>query len=360
MEFCEEDTYFTRIIYDTEGEPLGFLLNDALPFLYTKNILGDITGVINYETSEYLFRYSYDAYGNYELIPTGNDVASVLLSTILSGLNPLSYRGYIFTPAIGVSHYLGSRFYVPTLCRFMNADVYYDTGNSAVGANMFAYCDNSPVCLIDPNGKAAFAIKALVTKVFNVISTFSASVKEIYTALKPMLNRIAFDYTNRGNLKQVIIYVDKNMSDTVYKYYTKNANRTIGVITEYVVETFYKKYKRHIVFSDNCLSKEIEMHLKGYWWCEGGKNIILPHYLLLAYGIVESVSIYRIDISKKLIDHCNPINISESDIFDIKQRLGFLYRSGIRKIYLNTTNDPFYDPDDKIRKLTPRTNWNIT
>lgn len=145
-------TAFMRIIYDSDGEPLGFLLNDAMPFLYTKNILGDITGVVYYENADYLFRYAYDAYGNYELVPPDDSVAAEIMTTIFHALNPLTYRGYIFTPAIGISHYLGSRFYVPQLCRFMNADIYCDTLQGVIGTNMFAYCNNNPIMFIDPEG----------------------------------------------------------------------------------------------------------------------------------------------------------------------------------------------------------------
>ncbi len=147
-------TAFMRIIYDSDGEPLGFLLNDSMPFLYTKNILGDITGVVYYENADYLFRYAYDAYGNYELIPPDDSVAAEIMAIIFHSLNPLTYRSYIFTPTIGISHYLGSRFYVPQLCRFMNADVYYDTATGANGTNKFAYCGNNPISFCDATGEA--------------------------------------------------------------------------------------------------------------------------------------------------------------------------------------------------------------
>ena len=102
--------------------------------------------------SEAYFCYSYDAYGNYELITENGSAAEQLMATMLHSLNPLTYRGYVFAPAIGKSYYLASRFYVPQLCRFMNADVYADTAQGAVGTNMFAYCNNNPISLIDPEG----------------------------------------------------------------------------------------------------------------------------------------------------------------------------------------------------------------
>ncbi|MBR3768024.1 MAG: hypothetical protein IKL10_07290 [Clostridia bacterium] len=164
-----------RILYDADGEALGCLVNDTLLLLYTKNILGDITGVINPENGRLLFGYAYDAYGNYKLVTKNNTLGENIAAVFLQLLNPLSYRGYAFTPAVGASHYLGSRFYSPQLCRFMNADVYADTAQGVVGTNMFAYCNNNPIAFVDPNGTNA--IEALYKAFSNIISNFTLFVR---------------------------------------------------------------------------------------------------------------------------------------------------------------------------------------
>lgn len=164
---------FMRILYDSHNEPLGFLLNDAMPFLYTKNILGDITGVVYYETADYLFRYAYDAYGNYELITEQSNPAAALTALLLHSLNPLTYRGYAFAPAVGICHYLGSRFYSPMLCRFMNADIYIDTAQGVVGTNMFAYCNNNPIRFVDPEGTYSDVLDREKNNSGEVVSIFT-------------------------------------------------------------------------------------------------------------------------------------------------------------------------------------------
>ena len=65
----------------------------------------------------------------------------------------IGYRGYlqVFT-GNEICYYLGTRFYSPTLGRFLNADVYQDTMQGVVGTNMFAYCNNNPVIMCDPEG----------------------------------------------------------------------------------------------------------------------------------------------------------------------------------------------------------------
>lgn len=69
----------------------------------------------------------------------------------MGNLNPFRYRGYYFDTETGL-YYLQSRYYDPETCRFVNADGYISTGQGFTGNNMFAYCLNSPVQLIDKTG----------------------------------------------------------------------------------------------------------------------------------------------------------------------------------------------------------------
>ena len=50
-------------------------------------------------------------------------------------------------------YYLQSRYYNPTIGRFINADNYPSTGQGLLGNNMFAYCNNNPVTREDRNGE---------------------------------------------------------------------------------------------------------------------------------------------------------------------------------------------------------------
>ncbi len=97
----------------------------------------------------------------------GNSLGEVLAAILVLMYNPLTYRGYTFAPALGYNYYLGSRFYIPQLCRFMNADIYADTTQGVVGTNMFAYCNNNPISFIDPNGTYAEFFKAIRDVVYN-------------------------------------------------------------------------------------------------------------------------------------------------------------------------------------------------
>lgn len=64
--------------------------------------------------------------------------------------NPFRYRGYYATET--GFYYLQSRYYDPTIKRFLNADAFASTGQGFLGYNMFAYCNNSPVAEKDEHG----------------------------------------------------------------------------------------------------------------------------------------------------------------------------------------------------------------
>ena len=74
--------------------------------------------------------------------------------------NPLRYRGYVYDTETEL-YYLQSRYYDPSLGRFLNADAYASTGQGPLGTNMFAYCLNNPACYIDDSGCIALPIPSL-------------------------------------------------------------------------------------------------------------------------------------------------------------------------------------------------------
>ena len=167
-----------RIMYDSDGEAVGFLLADSAPVYYGKNLQGDITALYDHEGT-YIVGYIYDAYGNIvsidvpvdDSMSAGDRLGAVFLASMYVGFNPLSYRGYLYAPAIGLSYYLGSRFYCPAICRFLNADVYADTGTGAAGTNMFAYCNNNPVMYVDPDGETPSVLTAITGSVIVTLLT---------------------------------------------------------------------------------------------------------------------------------------------------------------------------------------------
>ncbi len=135
-----EELYF---FYNASGEPLEFWhytngTKTKTGYYYT-NLQGDVVRIEDY-SGNVLASYSYDPWG--KLLSSSGTYATK---------NPLRYRGYYYDTETGF-YYLQSRYYDPTVSRFINADSYASTGQGFLGYNMFAYCLNDPVSYSDPSG----------------------------------------------------------------------------------------------------------------------------------------------------------------------------------------------------------------
>ena len=91
-----------------------------------------------------MVEYLYDTWGKVLSV-------SGTLATTLGYDQPFLYRGYVYDKEYGL-YYLQSRYYDPTTCRFISADVLLSTGQGVLGHNSFAYCLNKPVNGQDPDG----------------------------------------------------------------------------------------------------------------------------------------------------------------------------------------------------------------
>ena len=133
-----------HFIYDAAG-PAGVNYNGT-QYYYLKNAQGDVLGIVN-SSGALVVSYTYDAWGNV-LSTTGS------MATTLGALNPLRYRGYVYDTETEL-YYLQSRYYDPSIGRFIAADAFISTGQGNLGTNMYAYCNNNPVNFADPTGTSA-------------------------------------------------------------------------------------------------------------------------------------------------------------------------------------------------------------
>ncbi len=116
--------------------------NDGTMYYYLRNAQGDITGIVD-TSGNVVTEYVYDAWGNV-ISTTGSK------STTVGKYSPFRYRGYIYDDS-GL-YYLKTRYYDPTMERFVCADGYASTGVGLLGTNSFAYCNNNPSTLKDSGG----------------------------------------------------------------------------------------------------------------------------------------------------------------------------------------------------------------
>ena len=131
-------------IYDNEESVCGILYNDV-PYYFVKNLQGDVIAIVD-KDAKTIARYSYDAWGVPEI---KLDSSECKIATI----NPFRYRGYYYDGETEL-YYLLSRYYNPSLGRFINSDAidWLGTNEQIIETNIFAYCKNDCVNLSDEIG----------------------------------------------------------------------------------------------------------------------------------------------------------------------------------------------------------------
>ena len=152
--------------YDGNGTPCSVKNYDAIldverTYLYITNLQGDVLSVIDSTTGQTAVSYVYDAWG--KLI--GKDGTSSDYASIYE-YNPLTYRGYIYDSETGF-YYLQSRYYDPTVGRFLNADdaLYLGISDQLLSWHQYAYCNNNPILFSDFFGNIAIADDIVVAGV---------------------------------------------------------------------------------------------------------------------------------------------------------------------------------------------------
>ena len=119
---------------------------------FDKNTLGDIIAIRD-EDGNVVAKYIYDAWGN--ILHEEGGMASV---------NPFRYRGYYYDTETGF-YYLQTRYYDPTICRFINADNYEliaELSSVAGQLNLYAYANNNPIMYTDETGCMANWLKWVI------------------------------------------------------------------------------------------------------------------------------------------------------------------------------------------------------
>ncbi len=134
--------------YDTNGIPLGFTYN-GVQYLYLTNQMGDVFAVAQAD-GDVIAAYEYDEWG--KLLYTNYVYPDNAEQVKIIDTNPLRYRGYYYDAETGY-YYLQSRYYDPSICRFINEDDYnYIDKNIVNGLNLFSYCCNNPTNNADYSG----------------------------------------------------------------------------------------------------------------------------------------------------------------------------------------------------------------
>ena len=154
-------------------------------FLYfEKNLFGDVLKAYNMSGTE-VASFTYDSYGN--ILSQSGSLAHAV---------KMRYRGYYWDEETGF-YYLQSRYYDPSICRFISADQYELVGilsDSLGGLNLYAYCANNPIMFTDPTGYLLeWAIGGeILIKAFIVIVSIGAIIyiENTYHPIENIVNWI--------------------------------------------------------------------------------------------------------------------------------------------------------------------------
>lgn len=139
--------------YDSFCIPLGFIYNGT-QYLYMTNQMGDVIALTK-ANGEIFAAYVYDEWGKPILAYAGDETNELQIK--IANTNPILYRGYYYDTETGY-YYLQSRYYDPSICRFINADdseivqSFKDVYN---GINIFVYCYNDAINNNDSSGQAS-------------------------------------------------------------------------------------------------------------------------------------------------------------------------------------------------------------
>lgn len=137
-------TYWYR--YDSGANLVSVTIGGEIYF-YVRNAQNDVIALIDGEGNT-VVKYTYDSWGKVLSI-TGS------LADTVGVQNPFRYRGYYYDSETGM-YYLKSRYYDPGIRRFLCADT--QVNDSILGTNLYAYCENEPIGMLDLDGNSAIAI----------------------------------------------------------------------------------------------------------------------------------------------------------------------------------------------------------
>ena len=141
-----------EFVYDDGNQPFAMIYKHGQTtelYYYVLNAQGDVIALLN-ANGALVASYNYGAWGNYSV--HDKDGKKNTSTSFIGHINPLRYRGYYYDRETRL-YYLQSRYYDFANCRFINADTFATTdANGFLSANMFAYCENNPIMLVDQDG----------------------------------------------------------------------------------------------------------------------------------------------------------------------------------------------------------------
>ena len=227
------------------------------------NSQGDVIAIYNWDGTQLVASYSYDAWGNCTITQD---------TTGIGAINPIRYRGYYYDSEIGL-YYLQSRYYDPNTGRFINSDGVLFANQGVLFANIFIYSFNNPIVYEDTSGyfPVPIAYKPLA----------SIPLSDFLKEMKPV--SVSFD---NGNYIEGLQY-----AATVYAE-AGGQNITSKRAVAHVINNRIGTANNRVTIID-VISEDSQFN--GYGWKNKNFASAMVYYLT---GICEN------EIDRKSMDEC--------------------------------------------------------
>jgi len=197
-------------------------------YYYVRNAQNDVVKLID-NSGNAVVEYTYDSWGKV--------IAST--SSLTNGLKnnqPFRYRGYVYDTETQW-YYLQSRYYDPTTCRFISADVLLSTGQGVIGHNAFAYCGNNPANMIDQDGNRPMPFSTMVADgggdrctIINLYSNSDNCDNIDSQKVFDFLNRVDyFDDASWGNILSITVQQVQD-TDVAFGYWFNSLSTGANII----------------------------------------------------------------------------------------------------------------------------------
>ena len=267
---------FIVYIYDENGSPIGMAIRDGATaditqsqedqfsyYLFTKNLQGDITGIYD-EEGNLVAEYIYNAWGEHTV--TNHTSANI------GNINPFRYRGYFYDNETGY-YYLNTRYYNPQIKRFISADsVNYLGANGDLNSyNLYAYCSNNPVNLVDGEGRKAEWFNKLKNHMLmsTLVFTLVVGTNHVVNLIneKKIENEIEDSYTKEKAIAEIETIASKYGDDIDITF----EDAAVKIKNSYKINSRYDRQKICMIITRSGVTDREYDNLSAEWF---GHNVL--------------------------------------------------------------------------------------